>query len=49
MVPIALIKVDDLYFVQDGHHRVAISAAGDQQLIAANVTELRHKPAVTAS
>jgi hypothetical protein len=38
--PIAVYKVDDYYYVIDGHHRVAIAKAIKQEFIDAEVTEL---------
>jgi hypothetical protein len=38
--PIAVYKVQDSYYVIDGHHRVAIAKAGKQEYIDAEVTEL---------
>lgn len=39
--PISLVQVGDIFFVQDGHHRVAISIANGQESITANVTAMR--------
>lgn len=36
--PISLIQYGNQYFVQDGHHRVAIAVANNQSEIKANVT-----------
>ena len=36
--PVELIKVDDVYFVVDGHHRVSVANAMGQSEITANVT-----------
>jgi hypothetical protein len=38
--PIEVYRVDGLYFVSDGHHRVSIAAATGQQTIDAYVTEI---------
>ncbi len=42
--PISLVQVGDIYFVQDGHHRVSIANSQEQALIEAHVTvvELTH-------
>jgi hypothetical protein len=39
--PIDVYQVGDLYFVQDGHHRVSIALAMGQKTIDAYVTEIR--------
>ena len=39
--PISLVQVGDIYFVQDGHHRVSIALANEQEQIKANVTIMR--------
>ena len=36
--PISLVQVGDIYFVQDGHHRVSIAKAQHQEQIKADVT-----------
>jgi hypothetical protein len=36
--PVDLIQVGDLYFVQDGHHRISVARALGQQEIGARVT-----------
>jgi hypothetical protein len=35
--PVELIQVGDLYFVQDGHHRISVARAMGQRAIEANV------------
>ncbi|KAA3664007.1 MAG: hypothetical protein DWQ04_07875 [Chloroflexi bacterium] len=42
--PISLVQVGEIYFVQDGHHRVSIALSQKQELIEAHVTvvELTH-------
>jgi hypothetical protein len=37
--PVNLVKVGDVYFVLDGHHRVSVARANGQVDIEANVTE----------
>ena len=39
--PIQLYKVDDLYFVRDGHHRVSVARQIGQDFIDAEVIEMR--------
>lgn len=41
--PIDVFKIGDLYFVQDGHHRVSVARAMGDTDINANVTEVRTK------
>ncbi len=41
MPPIDVYRVGDLHFVKDGHHRVSIAIARDQEVIDAYVTEVR--------
>lgn len=36
--PISLVRVGNIYFVQDGHHRVSIAISQEQALIEAHVT-----------
>jgi len=43
MPPIDVFKIGDLYFVQDGHHRVSVARAMGDKDINANVTEVRTK------
>lgn len=43
MPPIDLFKLGDLYFVQDGHHRVSVARAMGDKDINANVVEVRTK------
>lgn len=38
--PVELYKIDDVYFVRDGNHRVSVARQRGQQEIDANVTEL---------
>lgn len=38
--PVELYKVDDVYFVRDGNHRVSVARQLDQKTIQAHVTEL---------
>lgn len=35
--PVALIQMEDLYFVRDGHHRISVARALGQKVIEANV------------
>lgn len=37
--PVELVKVDDIYFVLDGHHRLSVSGSLGVETIEANVTE----------
>ena len=39
--PIEAHKVDDVYFVKDGHHRVSVARRLGQEFISANVIEVR--------
>ena len=41
--PIDVYQVGDLYFVEDGHHRVSIALASGAKTIDAYVTEVRHR------
>jgi hypothetical protein len=43
MPPIDVYRIGDLYFVQDGHHRVSVARAMGDREIAANVIEVRTK------
>ena len=43
MPPIDVFKIGDLYFVQDGHHRVSVARAMGDKDINANVIEVRTK------
>ena len=43
MPPIDVFKIGDLYFVQDGHHRVSVARGMGDKDINANVTEVRTK------
>jgi hypothetical protein len=38
--PVELIKVGDIYFVRDGHHRISVARALVQQYIDANITRV---------
>lgn len=37
--PVELVKVDDIYFVLDGHHRLSVAESLGSESIEANVTE----------
>jgi hypothetical protein len=37
--PVELIKVGEIYFVRDGHHRISVARAFGEQFIEAEVTE----------
>lgn len=39
--PVELHKIGDMYFVEDGHHRISVARYGGQDTIEANVTEYR--------
>lgn len=39
--PVALIQVGEVYFVEDGHHRISVAKARGEQTIEAQVTVLR--------
>jgi hypothetical protein len=41
MPPIDVFRIGDLYFVQDGHHRVSVARAMGDREIAANVIDVR--------
>jgi hypothetical protein len=43
MPPIDVFRIGDLYFVQDGHHRVSVARAMGDREIAANVIVIRTK------
>jgi hypothetical protein len=43
MPPIDVFRIGDLYFVQDGHHRVSVARAMGDREIAANVVDVRTK------
>jgi hypothetical protein len=43
MPPIEAYRIGDLYFVQDGHHRVSVARAMGDREISANVIEIRTK------
>ncbi len=47
--PISLVQIGDIYFVQDGHHRVAIATANKQEQIMAQVTVLHVADAASVS
>jgi len=38
MPPVKLIRIGDLYFVRDGHHRISVARAMGQEAIEAEVT-----------
>ena len=38
--PVELLKVGEMYFVSDGHHRISVARARGQEFIDANVTEI---------
>lgn len=42
--PVSLIKVGDVYFVRDGHHRISVARALGQQYIEAEVTVFQVPP-----
>ena len=42
--PISLVQVGDIYFVQDGHHRLSIAISQEQELIEAHVTVVELTP-----
>lgn len=39
--PVALIQVGEIYFVEDGHHRISVAKARGEQTIEAEVTVLQ--------
>lgn len=39
--PVELVKVGDIYFVRDGHHRISVAHMLGQQFIEAEVTVIR--------
>jgi hypothetical protein len=39
--PVELVKVDEIYFVVDGHHRLSVAGGAGLKEIDANVTELQ--------
>ena len=39
--PVSLIQVGDMYFVEDGHHRISVAKARGEQFIEAEVTVWR--------
>lgn len=39
--PVDLVKVDDLYYVRDGHHRISVARSLGQQFIDAEVTTIQ--------
>jgi hypothetical protein len=47
--PVDLLKVGELYFVRDGHHRVSVAAALDRTDIDAHVTEVVTRVNATAT
>jgi hypothetical protein len=38
--PVELVKVGDIYFVVDGHHRISVARARGQEFVDAHVTEI---------
>jgi hypothetical protein len=48
MPPVELIRVGDVYFVRDGHHRVSVARALGQAYIDAEVTVWEVKSAAGA-
>jgi hypothetical protein len=38
MPPVVLVQVGDIYFVEDGHHRISVALAWGEQEIEAEVT-----------
>ncbi len=47
--PVELIKVGDIYFVRDGHHRLSVARQAGQQEIEAHVVELTSNVPLTAT
>jgi hypothetical protein len=47
--PIVAFKVDDAYFIEDGHHRVAIAHQRGDEFIDAEVTEVKSPVPITAA
>ncbi len=47
--PIVVFKVDDAYFIEDGHHRVAIARQRGDEFIDAEVTEVKSPVPITAT
>lgn len=47
--PIVAFKVDDAYFIEDGHHRVAIARQRGDEFIDAEVTEVKSPVPITAA
>ena len=45
--PIVVFKVDDAYFVEDGHHRVAIARQRKTEFIDADITEVKSPIRIT--
>jgi hypothetical protein len=41
MPPVDLVKVEDVYYVRDGHHRISVARSLGQQYIEAEVTALQ--------
>lgn len=46
--PIEVYKIDDVYFVRDGHHRVSVARQLGTKTLQAYVTEVRTRVALTA-
>jgi hypothetical protein len=47
--PIVVYKVDDAYFIEDGHHRVAIARQRGDEFIDGEVTEVKSPVPITAT
>lgn len=47
--PVELIKLNDIYFVRDGHHRISVAKAFGQEEIEAVVTTWDSEPVKTAN
>lgn len=47
--PIVAFKVDDAYFVEDGHHRVAIARQRNTEFIDADITEVKSPVPITST
>ncbi len=47
--PIVVFRVDDAYFIEDGHHRVAIARQRGDEFIDGEVTEVKSPVPITAS
>lgn len=42
--PVELVKVGDIYYVRDGHHRISVSRSMGQSFIDAEITEMQLQP-----